>query len=146
MVVEPAAIKLPILGLARCNYCPPDWAQLAAFRGCHSLALEYQISMCGVEMLQISQGHGQRSSAAAGTKKKNESTLQRLVRMYGDHMSVIQVATELNYSATYFRKKIGAADYQHLEWVKAIYPARKKCGRFWVYRTESVASFLDKGV
>jgi hypothetical protein len=97
-------------------------------------------------MLQISQGRGQQSTAAAGSKKKNESTLQRLMRMYGDHMSVVQVAAELNYSVTYFRKKIGAADYQHLGWVKAIYPARKKSGRFWVYRTESVASFLDKGV
>ena len=97
-------------------------------------------------MLQISQGRGQQSSAAASSKKKNESTLQRLMRMYGEHMSVVQVAAELNYSVTYFRKKIGAADYRHLDWVKAIYPARKKSGRFWVYRTESVASFLDKGV
>ena len=97
-------------------------------------------------MLQISQGRARQSSAAAGAKKNNESTLQRLMRMYGEHMSVVQVAAELNYSVTYFRKKIGAADYQHLDWVKAIYPARKKFDRFWVYRTETVANFLDKGV
>lgn len=58
-------------------------------------------------MLQISRGRGQQSTAAAGTKKKNESTLQRLMRMYGDHMSVVQVTAELNYSVTYFRKKSG---------------------------------------
>lgn len=96
-------------------------------------------------MLQISHGHGRRSQAGSGAKKKNETTHQRLNRLYGDHMSVTEVATELNYSVTYFRKKIGAANYQHLDWVKAINPARKKCGRFWVYRTEVVASFLDKG-
>jgi hypothetical protein len=96
-------------------------------------------------MLQISQGHGRQPTAVSGAKKKNESTLQRLNRLYGDHMSVVQVAAELNYSVTYFRKKIGASDYQHLDWVKAINPARKKCGRFWVYKTDTVASFLDKG-
>lgn len=95
-------------------------------------------------MLQFSQSPGRRASAASGSKKKNETTHQRLIRLYGEQMSVAQVATELNYSVTYFRKKIGAAQYQHLDWVKAIHPARIKRGRFWVYRTESVATFLDK--
>lgn len=70
-------------------------------------------------------------------------TLDRLTRVYGKAMTPEQIAKELEYSATYVAKKIGAAGYEHLPWVKAIAPHRRKRGLRWVYATEAVAKYLD---
>lgn len=67
----------------------------------------------------------------------------RLAAAYGKAMTVEQIAAELEYSATYVAKKIGAAGYEHLPWVKAIAPHRRKRGLRWVYATEAVAKYLD---
>ena len=99
-------------------------------------------------MLQLTSDHGQQSSAAVvaiNYEKLLEETLKRLFALYGDYMTSEQVSRELNYSENYFRKKIGNAQYQHLAWVKGINPARKKKGRFWVYGTAAVATYLGQG-
>lgn len=70
-------------------------------------------------------------------------TLERLAAAYGKAMTPEQIANELEYSATYVAKKIGAAGYEHLPWVKAIAPHRRKRGLRWVYATEAVAKYLD---
>ncbi|NRH44612.1 MULTISPECIES: hypothetical protein [Pseudomonas] len=70
-------------------------------------------------------------------------TLARLAAAYGKAMTPEQIAKELEYSATYVAKKIGAAGYEHLPWVKAIAPHRRKRGLRWVYATEAVAKYLD---
>ena len=67
----------------------------------------------------------------------------RLTAAYGKAMTPEQIAKELEYSATYVAKKIGAAGYEHLPWVKAIAPHRRKRGLRWVYATEAVAKYLD---
>ncbi len=67
----------------------------------------------------------------------------RLLAAYGKAMTPEQIAAELEYSATYVAKKIGAAGYEHLPWVKAIAPHRRKRGLRWVYATEAVAKYLD---
>lgn len=69
--------------------------------------------------------------------------LQRLTAAYGAAMTCAQIASELEYSAIYVAKKIGAAGYEHLPWVKAIAPHRRKRGLRWVYATEAVAKYLD---
>jgi len=70
-------------------------------------------------------------------------TQLRLAAAYGKAMTPEQIAKELEYSATYVAKKIGAAGYEHLPWVKAIAPHRRKRGLRWVYATEAVAKYLD---
>ncbi|WP_273808470.1 MULTISPECIES: hypothetical protein [unclassified Pseudomonas] len=70
-------------------------------------------------------------------------TQVRLAAAYGKAMTPEQIAKELEYSATYVAKKIGAAGYEHLPWVKAIAPHRRKRGLRWVYATEAVAKYLD---
>lgn len=70
-------------------------------------------------------------------------TEARLIAAYGKAMTPEQIAKELEYSATYVAKKIGAAGYEHLPWVKAIAPHRRKRGLRWVYATEAVAKYLD---
>ena len=70
-------------------------------------------------------------------------TLARLICVYGEAMTVAEVAQELQFSATYVAKKIGAVGYEHLPWVKAIAPRRRKRGRRWVYATEAVVKYLD---
>jgi len=67
----------------------------------------------------------------------------RLTAAYGKAMTAEQIAKELEYSATYVAKKIGAVGYEHLPWVKAIAPHRRKRGLRWVYATEAVAKYLD---
>lgn len=71
------------------------------------------------------------------------ATLARLTEAYGKAMTPEQIAKELEYTATYVAKKIGAAGYEHLPWVKAIAPHRRKRGLRWVYATEAVAKYLD---
>lgn len=71
------------------------------------------------------------------------ATHVRLTSAYGKAMTPEQIAKELEYSATYVAKKIGAAGYEHLPWVKAIAPHRRKRGLRWVYATEAVAKYLD---
>ncbi|WP_133306556.1 hypothetical protein [Pseudomonas sp. LS-2] len=98
-------------------------------------------------MLQLTSDHGQQSTAAVVAKNATltEQTFRRLNDQYGEFMSSAQVSCELDYTETYFRKKIGNSRYQHLAWVKAISPSRKKRGRFWVYGTDAVASYLGRG-
>lgn len=83
----------------------------------------------------LSHGDQQRAEVSA-----NEA---RLTAAYGKAMTPEQIAVELEYSATYVAKKIGAAGYEHLPWVKAIAPHRRKRGLRWVYATEAVAKYLD---
>lgn len=84
-------------------------------------------------------------SLSADDQRQGElsPTQLRLAAAYGKAMTPEQIAKELEYSATYVAKKIGAAGYEHLPWVKAIAPHRRKRGLRWVYATEAVAKYLD---
>lgn len=85
------------------------------------------------------------SNLPQGDQQRAEviSNEARLTAAYGKAMTPEQIAKELEYSATYVAKKIGAAGYEHLPWVKAIAPHRRKRGLRWVYATEAVAKYLD---
>lgn len=71
------------------------------------------------------------------------SSLSGLLDTYGDVMTPEQIAEALEYSVGYVRKKIGCAKFQHLPWVAAIAPHRRRQGLNWVYGTQGVACFLD---
>lgn len=89
--------------------------------------------------------HCSQKSCASSQTVAGEATpsLARLRDAYGNAMTPEQIAKELEYSATYVAKKIGAAGYEHLPWIKAIAPHRRKRGLRWVYATEAVAKYLD---
>ncbi len=71
----------------------------------------------------------------------------RLIATYGERMTTLQVATELGYTETYFLKKIGSAKHTHLDWVKALKPARFSLGLTPYYHTEAVSKFMgQKGI
>lgn len=67
-----------------------------------------------------------------------------LVDRFGDRMSSTEVAAALGYSHTYFIKKIGSKDHNHLDWVMALRPARVRMGRTTKYKTKAVAKLMVK--
>ena len=71
------------------------------------------------------------------------SCVPTLLDIYGKVMTPEQIAVELEYSAGYVRKKISCAKYQHLHWVMAIAPYRRRQGPAWVYATCGGAAFLE---
>lgn len=67
-----------------------------------------------------------------------------LVSEYGERMRAQDVAKELGYSHVYFVKKIGSEKHRHLDWVKALLPARVRVGASYGYRTDAVQALMAK--
>jgi hypothetical protein len=86
-------------------------------------------------------GHGE----AADALPINDScghAQSPMVQKFGACMTAKQVAAELGYSLVYFTKKIGSEKHGHLEWVKALRPARVKAGSTFEYKTVAVETLM----
>lgn len=88
-------------------------------------------------------GSAPANHVSAGDARKNETTYERLFTRFGDAIPRDDVADLLYFSKVYFSKRIGSKELKHLDWVKALKPARIRRGRHTFFKTDVVASFLD---
>lgn len=83
------------------------------------------------------------SHATAGGAGESNSTYDLLFSKFGAAIPRDDVASLLFYSKTYFTKRIGDKNLEHLPWVKALKPHRMRRGRHTYFATKAVAAFLD---
>lgn len=83
-----------------------------------------------------------RTSEGKGESPGSVGSVRSLAAEYGDHMRAQDVAKELGYSHIYFVKKIGSEKHRHLDWVKALLPARVRLGASYGYRTTAVQKLM----
>lgn len=90
-------------------------------------------------LADLHQAYGSsRDSDPAAESSGTDSLPGPMFQKFGDSMTATQVAAELGYSPVYFTKKIGSEKHAHLDWVKALRPARVKAGATFVYKTKAV--------
>jgi hypothetical protein len=97
--------------------------------------------------MPTSNDHAVKDSRAERTLKADSEYLDpvaKLIKQFGELMPSVLVAAELGYSHNYFIKKIGSQDYEHLDWVIALKPARVRKGRALQYKTAAVAGFMKQ--
>lgn len=88
-------------------------------------------------------GSSQPSHVSAGATGEKKSTYEHLFSKFGAAIPRDEVAELLSYSKTYFMKRIGDKNLEHLPWVKALKPHRVRRGRHAFFSTQAVAAFLD---
>jgi hypothetical protein len=96
--------------------------------------------------MPTSNDHAVKDSRAERTFKASDSIdpVAKLIKKFGDLMPSVLVVAELGYTHNYFIKKIGSQDYEHLDWVIALKPARVRKGRSLQYKTAVVAGFIKQ--